>query len=542
MKINNKLNFFIIYFIGILHWIFFFYFVDFYSYNKIKIFDEIKIINEKSDNINFDTSNRIILNSPISVKKISDNYLKGDKELLKNFIQEPKFSNLFQNRKFINRDWSNEHNALNVIKYSLKNKIMPYHSDYGVGNAPNKKRFLGNPMISISPQLLLINFFETETFFFINLIFMYSVGFIGCILFKNHFNLGNTAFLFLFSIFNFNGYFVTKISAYGPHLLGYYIIPFFLYFIFKTYNLQKSRISFIRSGVLIGIANSLILLQGSIHLYTCCVTFLCFWAIFNLRFYIVSFFAFLSNFALSSIKIFPAFLAYGNIGNHRYWEAGGYSNLSSFFESMVVTKNIFDPPLSGYHELSLFVSFFGLILLIYFAFIYPLTNDQNNKYKFFMRFGIPVILMIFISFRHFKHIIIPQWIPLLNSESVTTRYMIIPLIVVLFISVIYFQKFLNTGFRSLKVKLVVYFSLFMMIISLFNHSRIWRMHVIENKYLWYEKLVSISHNKINLPIISNSYNDTIYIYSIWIGLLVSIITLLLIIFLFMFNNEKERQM
>ena len=101
---------------------------------------------------------------------------------------------------------------------------------------------------------------------------------------------------------------------------------------------------------------------------------------------------------------------------------------------------------------------------------------------------------------------------------------------------------MNTGFRSLKVKLVVYFSLFMMIISLFNHSRIWRMHVIENKYLWYEKLVSISHNKINLPIISNSYNDTIYIYSIWIGLLVSIITLLLIIFLFMFNNEKERQM
>ncbi len=539
MKSNNNLHYYIIYFIGFFHWFFFFYFVDFYNYQNININDEIKVLHEKSSNIKFDISEGLTFKSPYSIKKLSDNYLKGDRDLIKKIINKPKISNFFKKKKFLTSDWSNEHNVLNVIQYALKNKTMPYHSEYGVGNGPKENRFLGNPMISISPQLLILNFFDTQTSFFINLIFMYSIGFIGCILFRKEFKLNNTAFVFLFCIFNFNGYFVQKITAYGPHLLGYYIIPFFLYFIFKTYKLKKNRTLFVKAGMLIGVTNSLILLQGSIHLYTCCVTFLCLWAIFNLRLYLVSFFAFTTNFALSSIKIFPAFFAYGNIENHRYWEAGGYSNLSTFFESLVATKNIFDHPVAGYHELSLYVSFFGLMLLIYFAFIYPLTNDQNNNYNFFKKFGLPILIMIFISFRHFKHLIIPQWIPLLNSESVTTRYMIIPLLVILFISVIYFQKFIKTSFKSLKIKVVVYFSMTLMIISLFNHSRLWRMHLIENKFLWYEKLISLNYNNLEKPLINNNYNDTFYIYSFWLGLFFSIITLFTVIFFFIIKRNKK---
>ena len=125
-------------------------------------------------------------------------------------------------------------------------------------------------------------------------------------------------------IYNFNGYFVEKVTAYGSHLMGYFILPFFLYFLFLASNPENIQLrNRINIGIAIGISNALILLQGSIHIYSICVTFFALWALFNYRLYILSLTAFTTNFALSAIKILPGYLAYGRIENHRYWEAGG---------------------------------------------------------------------------------------------------------------------------------------------------------------------------------------------------------------------------
>ena len=112
MKIINNKNFYIyllIYLVGIFHWIFFFYFVDYYGYNNENIYDEIKIINEKQDLV------------AVSVKKIGDLYLDKDKAFLKSFIEKPNLQKLFKYRKFNYSDWKNEHKALEVFKYSLNN-------------------------------------------------------------------------------------------------------------------------------------------------------------------------------------------------------------------------------------------------------------------------------------------------------------------------------------------------------------------------------------------------------------------------------------
>ena len=42
---------------------------------------------------------------------------------------------------------------------------------------------------------------------------MYTIGFIGCLLFKFKFNISNFPFFLLFIFFNFNGYIVEKIAA-----------------------------------------------------------------------------------------------------------------------------------------------------------------------------------------------------------------------------------------------------------------------------------------------------------------------------------------
>ena len=115
MKIINNKNFYIyllIYLVGIFHWIFFFYFVDYYGYNNENIYDEIKIINEKQDLV------------AVSVNKIGNLYLDRDKAFLKSFIEKPNLQKLFKNKKFTYGDLREEYKAYEVIKYSLNNKVI----------------------------------------------------------------------------------------------------------------------------------------------------------------------------------------------------------------------------------------------------------------------------------------------------------------------------------------------------------------------------------------------------------------------------------
>ena len=149
----------------------------------------------------------------------------------------------------------------------------------------------------------------------------------------------------------------------------------------------------------------------------------------------------------------------------------------------------------------------------------------------------PIVIMIFISFRHFKHLIIPQWIPLLNSESVTTRYMIIPLLVILFIAAINLQDFIEKNFTKFRIKIAIYLPILLMFFSLINHSRYWRMHLIENQMLWYQKLSSFSYPITSKIIIENNYNDSFYIYSFWIGFIITFITIILLTFWFILKKN-----
>ena len=63
------------------------------------------------------------------------------------------------------------------------------------------------------------------------------------------------------------------------------------------------------------------------------------------------------------------------------------------------------------------------------------------------------------------------------------------------------------------------------------------MHLIDNEHLWYLKLVSITLGQKTGPLLENNYNDTIYIYTFWAGVLITLISVVLIITWFSFNKK-----
>ena len=154
-----KKNLFIhilIYLIGISHWVFFFFFVDYYGYKQKNVINEFEFTKNdnyiigKYENLSTVTGlsnsqnlkDNIYFKIPISIKKLSDRYLKGDKDFIISLKDKINIKHLFAEKKFTENDLYSEHKVLEVWKNSIENKTIPYHSSYGVGNNPKLDRFL----------------------------------------------------------------------------------------------------------------------------------------------------------------------------------------------------------------------------------------------------------------------------------------------------------------------------------------------------------------------------------------------------------------
>ena len=559
----------LIYFVGILHWLFFFLFVDYYNYTNDEFDKSYKIIKYS----NYDDSiigkniytHVAILNlngeylvgdvnkmnnfkySFKSIKDVNDNIMKGDKDLLTNIKNNFNIKKLFELKKFTYSDWRYENYVYDVIKNSLENKIIPFHSKYGVGNAPNNDRFLGGLMYTISPQIIFSLFFESQSFFIINLLLMYTIGFIGCLLIKKYYKLGFNSFIILFIIYNFNGYFVEKISAYGPHILGYYFTPFIIFSALRISEMRKlNNVNYYKWSILWGLSLTAILLQGSLHLYVQFITFTLIWTVFNYRLWKLSFLALIISFLSGSIRILPAIFAYGGKANPHAFVWGGYQSFTEIIQSFYILHSHLQDPVFHWWERSLYISYFGFIFIVVFSMwaylkigvtinfsIFKKKLSINDfswiKFKFDKYIYLTLFIIVCLSIRFWKNFMIPPWIPLLNAESMTTRYMIIPLLFLLFISVINLQGFINKySYKKLLIYIINFCSLFMTIF-IFNHSRIWRMHKIQTEENWYHSLYSIPAFVMNDPYWINKPDDIFYIFSFWLGLIISIISILFII-------------
>jgi len=122
--------------------------------------------------------------------------------------------------------------------------------------------------------------------------------------------------------------------------------------------------------------------------------------------------------------------------------------------------------------------------------------------------------------------------------------MIIPLIFLTIVASINFQGFIE-HYKSIKrIKFTIIGIISVLALFLFNHSRIWRFHKLENEFEWANGLLSdISTSNLRAAdlTISNSNLEvhSLYIVSIWTGLVVSLISFFIFIKLLLklYNNK-----
>jgi hypothetical protein len=372
---------------------------------------------------------------------------------------------------------------------------------------------------------------------------MITIGFFGCYLIKRDFNLSILTFFILVITFNLYGGFVAKIAAYGPSQLGYYFSIFIIWVLLRISQQEefKSRNEFIFFSIILSLSLSLMLYQGSLHYFVEWITFLIFWGFFNfkyLKFLFTS--AFLTIF-FSALRLIPAAFINGSASNGR--EVGGYGfNPEFFLQTFISIRGITDFPAFAWWENSNYISIIGFVLILIFGFLIYFINKQDLALKGLKIFFAPLLIIFIISFKDFRIFLIPEFIPLLNIESVTTRYFFIIVLFLITFSSLNFDKFYNT-LTSLSLKILLWFMAIIHFLFLMLNTHTWSLQLIQNKLFKYGGM-ELENNLLILQTslkIINEENSLWYVQSINIGFWISSISLLFMILysLYLYVSNKK---
>ena len=427
-------------------------------------------------------------------------------------------------KNFTVNDWRKETMYLEVLHDSVENRILPF-------KVPNlkevfmvKDNFLGAPIWSMVPQYFLMAFLSPMLAIITNHLLMFGVGCWGLWLLAHKYQLGAGSFWLMAIIFNLNGYFVEKVTAYGPGQMGYYFLPLFFYTLFKIHDANQLSVrKQWYEGTMMGLILAGILFQGSLHIYVEAITFLIFFAILRRCLWGFLLVSLVTTFALGMVRLLPAAMTFGHQANvHSNW---GYLNPIKVFKAMLVIYHASNnPPANGWWEWSFYISLFGLVLLLIFGFMPLFRKKEWVILKNWGAFYLPFYVFIIISFWKFRKFIIPDVIPLLNAESWPSRYIIFPVLLLTIIAAINLEGF----WRSIKSSLLkgtLICTLALLTLSLLKHSWFWRMHYAQNAFEQALQQEAIKFDTIHLTI-SSHYSVSLYTWSFWIGLWCSILTFL----------------
>lgn len=372
-------------------------------------------------------------------------------------------------------DWPKEREYLKIIKKAVTENIVPYFISDEIHMTD---KFMGMVETIISPQIILLKYMDIGGFFCVHTVLLYILGFVGCLLIRKKFKLSLFSFFVLFMLFNFNGYIISRIGVGHAQWLACLLLPYFVLFVFELIEGRDNLIVSIKIALFMFV----ILMQGSFHLYIWCLIFLIILMLFNRKTLKPVISSIIFGWLLSAFRILPGAIAY--YGKSK-GGTQGYSSVYELFESMTALRDYSYHSYSGslgWFELNLYVDFIGFLIIIYFGVVLSikagfLKKEKDNGYFLkndFRPVYLSLFVLIFLSFNRFYALIDSLPLPLLNSQSVSARFIIVPFVFILVIAVIRFNDF-TEKIKTTGIRLMLIAGVLLMTASLVKHSELWRV-------------------------------------------------------------------
>ena len=481
----------------------------------------------------------------------------------------------FKNENFEFHDWKLFFGIYLIFDEAFKNFQIPYHAsifstdNFYEGNTRylREGRFFANEWITFMPQSFLLLFIQAKHYLTLQYFLFYSLLFYGLIRISKTLELSRTATIFLIILSTYNGKLISQTAFGEPHFVfGWMMIPIFYWYIYNFLKKETKKENFLKDSIKFALIFFFILSQADMHIY---------YEIFVVGFLITLFFPkklliYMSGFLLSVITslwyVLPV-LFYSNktaegvnvaadhwrrFGINGYGHENGlvgkpifdvidYSSFNisqntipeifiNFFKYIInIFNHIYESltlKLDAFyyntHEYNIYISIFGLIILLLGILFSKNKNFffQKNKFKIIF----PFFLIFLLSVGPFHKLILKFlniFLEFNPIDGVPSRFMIFVLYFLIIASSLGFDKIFQKF--NIKSNLFKYLVLLSLLVILWLHSYDW--------WLFNSRVVSVGLWE-NVPFdikIFNNFSDKGYINLVNFSYIFSLISLIILI-------------
>ena len=424
-------------------------------------------------------------------------------------------------------DWWRQYVYLSVGEQAVAERTVPYHiSRETLGT----NRYLAVPETMLSPQILALPYMSMGSFALLNVLLLYSIGFVGCLLIRRRYQLSAVAFITLFLLYNFNGHITSHLGV-GHPWYGYFFLPFFCLFVLE---LVEGRMD-VSLAVWMSLCLFAMLLQGSLHIMIWCCMLLALMAVFNRAHRVPALLTFLFTGLLGMFRFAPAVMDFYDRG---YKYGSGYRSLYDLFEAFVAIKeydtfavgSLFSR--QGWWEYDLYVGVMALAAVIYLGIVVRWQKSWELGERKYKPLDLPLFIVGILSLNYFYVFIAKLPIPLINVERAPSRFMVIPFLMLLLIACIRMQEGLNRLESLGNVKWLIVPALLDTGFSLVNHSVRWSVMLFERAEREFPCDVTVRITE---------KEDAAYKAVVNISALVSLITFVVLVAIFLWSGFRRKR-
>lgn len=365
---------------------------------------------------------------------------------------------------------------LDFVQDALRSGQLPLHMADTAALHDISDRFFTLPDVITTPQMLLLLFLPLNRFIFLDLLFHYSLGFLGLLWFRRKFDLSLLTFSILFLLFSFNGYILTHYGVGHLTWSAYFLFPAFFALLIRFLEGEQGwRWVFQMAGLLF-----YMVLAGSQHHFVWLLLYLGVLGLVVWRRSPWILAAILSAGLLSAVRLLPPVLQLADYHKKAIFNAVyGFPSLTHLVASLAWIQLPTQSPWAyfslnlyaeNYWDFNFYVGLLGTGFLLFFG-LYAWLKERPPHYQALI---LPTLAILALSIDSTYWFIRLTNIPLFASERGTMRIAGLPFVWLLLVAALAFQKWWKTHAMGTAQKWTALAALGFIWIDLWSNLKIWR--------------------------------------------------------------------
>jgi hypothetical protein len=302
---------------------------------------------------------------------------------------------------------------------------------------------------------------------------------------------------------------------------GYFLLPFFFLFVLELAGGNAKRTTPIKLAFVL----FAILLQGGFHIFVWCMTLLILLLAFNWRYLKPILTSVLLPLLMSAFRLIPATFALAGKKEKFIWS---YPTARDMLDAIITIRQQAPDRLrpwgtAGWWELDIYIGIIGLALIVYFGIYLRFSKREDLEDLRYRPLDLPVFIMALFSISYFHAFLTRLPIPLLSVERVATRFIIIPILLLVFLAVIRMGRVLVNLRQTFASRFIAVGTILVMALVFVDHSFLWSVTRLERIYQ--NRVVDLTvPDIINRP-------DPVYKNLLWVSAAISIAGIAVSLFL-----------